>query len=80
MRSEGRGRRAGRQPTAARTARGDILQEMGCELGQGVLVSPPVPAEVLPALASRAAIQRQPRPGQPTAVTSRTASPVLPDG
>ncbi len=32
-----------------------ILVSMGCELGQGYLVSPPIPADGLLAFASRAA-------------------------
>ena len=58
----------------------DVLVRIGCELGQGYLVSPPVPADGLLAFASRTAAQRQLRLGQPTAVTSRTGPPVSPRG
>jgi diguanylate cyclase (GGDEF)-like protein/PAS domain S-box-containing protein len=48
----------------------DLLVGMGCELGQGYLVSRPVPADQLLAIASRAPdTQRQPRLGLPTAVS-----------
>jgi diguanylate cyclase (GGDEF)-like protein/PAS domain S-box-containing protein len=48
----------------------DLLVGMGCELGQGYLVSRPVPADGLLALASLAPdAQRQPQLGRPTAVT-----------
>ena len=48
----------------------DLLVGMGCELGQGYLVSRPVPADQLLAIASRAPdTQRQPQLGLPTAVS-----------
>ena len=47
----------------------DLLVRMGCELGQGYLVSRPVPADKLLAIASRAPdSERHPHPGLPTAV------------
>jgi len=49
----------------------DLLVGMGCELGQGYLVSRPVPADQLLAVASLAPdAKRQPQAGLPTAVAT----------
>jgi diguanylate cyclase (GGDEF)-like protein/PAS domain S-box-containing protein len=49
----------------------DLLVGMGCELGQGYLVSRPVPADQLLAVASFAPdARRQPQAGLPTAVAT----------